>query len=159
MMRNLILAMLTTALTCLAAGLGATADPPSAEARARQAALDFIKAYSARDVDRACTLSGAPLLYDFTVVFPTAEAVRDHLRLCLRGAAATNTFTDDVRSVSRYEDFRGKIRDYHRKWIDQVLGREDFVVAVKYAKEPKFNVYLFVRRDGDKAMVAGWAAD
>jgi hypothetical protein len=148
------------AVTCLAllAGLAAADPPPGAEAQARQAALDFVRAYNARDLDRACALSSAPLLYDFTAVFKTPDEVKDHLRLCLR-RSAKSPFTEEARSATRYDDFRAKIQDKHRRWLDQVLGREDLVVAVKSAAEPKFNVYLFVRVKDKVAHVAGWAAD
>jgi hypothetical protein len=141
---------------CLAA---APSDPPAGEKAARQAALDFIKCYKARDLDGALGCSSVPWLYDFTITFKTEEDLKNHLRLSLKPTRKSEVFSDKVQYVKTYPELRAKIRAYHAKWIDEVLTKDDYVVAVQQLNQPKFNILVFVRMKDGKGKVVGYAGD
>jgi hypothetical protein len=151
---------LATVVICAAAIIAQAADPPPGQAQARQAALDFIKAWKARDKDRMLQLSSVPWLYDFTITFQTRQQLDDHLRLTAAASRKSETFTDTIRFVSPYAQFRPKIgKEHYRKWLDELLTPEDFVVAVPSPANAKDNVYLFVRWKEQQARIAGYSGD
>jgi hypothetical protein len=135
----------------------AFADAPSGEKAARQAVLDFIGFYKKCDLDGAMRASSVPWLYDFTVTYKTEAELKDQLRLCLRPFRNTEQFTDKITGVHTYPEFREKIRKYHASWLDDLLTKDDYVVAVQKRNEPKFNIFIFVRMKSGKATVAGYA--
>jgi hypothetical protein len=151
---------LATVVIFASAIIAQGADTPPGQARARQAALDFIKAWKARDKDQMLQLSSVPWLYDFTITFKTRQQLEDHLRLTAAASRKSATFTDTVRFVSTYSEFRPKIgKKYYLKWLDEVLTPEDFVVAVQSPANAKDNVYLFVRWKKQQARIAGYSGD
>jgi hypothetical protein len=135
-------------------------DAPSGQAEARQAALDFIKAFKARDKDQMLELSSIPWLYDFTETFKTRAKLEEFVGQLAAARRKNEEFSKTVRFVNTYAEFRPKIgKAYYRKWLDELLTPEDFVVAVQSPTQAKFNVYLFVRWRESKARIAGYAGD
>ena len=155
--------VIVSILVCAMAARGV--DPPSGQAESRQAALDFIKAYKARDKNRMLELSSVPWLYDFTATFKTRPELEKFLDALAAGRRKNETFSETVRFVNTYAEFRPKIgkeryrKERYRKELDQLLASEDFVVAFQNPREAKFNVYLFVRWKESKARIAGYSGD
>jgi hypothetical protein len=145
-------------LVCVTASRGV--DPPSGQVEARQAALDFIKAFKASDKKRMLELSSVPWLYDFTATFETRPEIEKFLAGLAVARRKNETFSETVRFVNTYAEFRPKIgKERYRKWLDKVLAPEDFVVALQSPTESKFNVYLFVHWKESKARIAGYSGD
>jgi hypothetical protein len=104
-------------------------------------------------------LSSIPWLYDFTETFKTRAKLEEFVGQ-FAAARRNNTLSKTVHYVNTYAEFRPKIgKAYYRKWLDELLTPEDFVVAVQSPTNAKDNVYLFVRWKTQQARIAGYSGD
>jgi hypothetical protein len=127
---------------------------------AKKAALEFTKAYKDRDLDALIRQSTLPWMFDFTVTIKTETELRDFLRSCIRPGNKAQQFPDTVRFVNSYADFRPKVgKEYYRKWLDELLAKDDYVVALPSKSDPNANVYIFVHYKNKKASIAGYGGD
>ena len=105
-------------------------------------------------------LSSLPWMYDFTVTIKTEKELKDFLRGCIRPGNKGQPFSETVRYVNTYADFRPKIgKDSLRKWLDDLLTKQDYVVALPNKADPNSNDYIFVHYRNKKATVAGYGGD
>ncbi len=135
-------------------------DAKAGEEAAKKIALEFIKAYKDRDLDALMSQSTLPWMYDFTVTIKTEKELKDFLRSCIRPGNRGQPFTDTVRYVITYGEFRPKIgKEYPRKCLDELLTNEDYIVALPNKADPRINDYIFVRYKNKKATIAGYGGD
>jgi hypothetical protein len=135
----------------------ASADPN--EDRAKAAAIDFLKALKAKDLDAAMKLSGTPFAYrdgDNLALLKDEDAIKKWLKERLAEIKDPNEIPTKLNGgVFLWADVKEKVRNMEqRKTLEEIVGKDGFV-AVTMADGK--NVPILVRVKDGQAKIVGFA--
>ena len=149
---------LAALFVALAAATAPAADTDKDKDKAKDAAVAFLKAVSAKDLDAVLKAAGTPFLYrdgDKTAALKDEAALKTWMKERLDAVQVTDKLPLKVESVQPFADVRGQITDAaERERFDQAVGKTGFVM-VATAPDGKA-VPLYVRVVDGKARVVGY---
>ena len=146
---------LVTALLIAFAASSATAADKN-EDKAKAAAVTFLKAVKAKDVDAVLKASAAPFAYrdgEKVAVLKDADALKKWLKEKLDEIKDADKVPTELAAIHTFADIKDKIKDEEqRKTIEEVVGKDGFIAVV--AADGKM-IPILVRIKDDKAIVVG----
>ncbi len=153
--------MRTLAATLLVAVAAATAsadDKKKDADKAKDAAVKFLKAVNAKDLDAVMKTVGAPFLHrdgDKAGVVKDEAALKVWMKARLAALQETDKLPLAVEGVEPFADARGRIKDAaDLKVFDEVVGKDGFAMTAK-SEDGKL-VPVYVRIKDGKAVVVGY---
>lgn len=142
----------------LAASTAPAADTDEDKDKAKDAAVTFLKAVKAKDLDAVLKAAGTPFLYrdgDKTAALKDEAALKTWMKERLDAVQVTDKLPLKVEGVQPFADVRKQITDAaDRERFDQAVGKGGFVM-VATADDGKA-VPLYVRVTDGKARVVGY---
>jgi hypothetical protein len=126
------------------------------EDKARAAAVAFLKAVKAKDVDAVLKTSAAPFAYrdsDKVAVLKDPDALKKWLKEKIDEVKDPDKIPTEIAAIQPFADIKEKIKDEeHRKLIEAVVGPDGFLALV--SADGKM-IPILVRIKDDKATVVG----
>ncbi|MFM8274501.1 MAG: hypothetical protein ACKODX_19520 [Gemmata sp.] len=150
--------MRTLAVTLVVALAVPASAADTNEDKARAAAVVFLKALKAKDLDAALKVCTAPFLYrdgDKPAVLQDETALKSWLKGRFDEVKNVDKVPTAVDTLTPFADLREKIKDEaNRKTVEDVLGKDGFVAFI--TADGKMIPVLVRVKDG-KALVVGLA--
>ncbi|MBN9119862.1 MAG: hypothetical protein J0I06_11995 [Planctomycetes bacterium] len=141
-------------LVAFAASAASAAD--KSEDKARDAAVAFLKAVKAKDLDAVVKVSAVPFAYrdgDKVVVLKETDALKKWLKEKLDEVKGADKVPTELAAIHAFADIKEKIKDAEQqKTIEDVVGKDGFVAVV--SADGKMIPILVRIKDG-KATVVG----
>lgn len=128
-----------------------------AEEAVKQTVTKFMDAVKAKDIDAIMKLVAVPWYHDGKEVTRDLDKLKDHFKEIERKDFTGLTFQiNDVFTYPKFLDAHGaRLKEEDRKLLEQVVGKEDYVVLVTVeVKDKKDRVMLLVRsRKGETKLI------
>jgi uncharacterized Ntn-hydrolase superfamily protein len=141
-------------LIAFAAAPGSAADKN--EDKAKEAAVAFLKAVKAKDVDAVMKASAVPFAYrenDKITVLKDADALKKWVKERLDEVKEPDKVPTELVAIHTFADIKDKIKDEEqKKIIEEVVGKDGFLAVV--SGDGKM-IPILVRIKDDKAIVVG----
>jgi hypothetical protein len=148
--------LLAASLFALAGSLAPAADKD--EDKAKAAAVAFLKAVKAKDVDAVLKTSELPFLAlvgGEPKVFEKVDDLKTDLKTKLATIKDAEKVPTEIGRIAPFADLKDNIKDEaRRKAINKVLGEGGFVAVVKAPDD--ITVVILVRLKDGKAKIVGF---
>ena len=153
-MRTLAAALLVV----FAASVATAADKEKSDAdKAKDAAVAFLKAVNARDLDAVMKTVGTPFIYredNKAAVVKDEAALKGWVKERLSALQDMDKVPLTVENVQPFAKTRDSIKDANDlKAFDEVMGKDGYVMVAKQADKL---IPLYVRVKDGKALVVGY---
>jgi len=126
------------------------------EDKAREAAVAFLKAVKAKDVDAVLKVSAAPFVYqdgEKAAVLKDEAALKAWVKERLDGLKEADKVPTKVEKIVPFAELKGEIKDAdERKKVEEIVGNDGFVAIVSDGGEM---IGILIRVKDGKATVVG----
>lgn len=125
------------------------------EDKAKEAAVAFLKAVKAKDIEAILKISATPFAYrdgESVAVVKDTDALKKWLKEKLDEAKDADKIPTEVSAVHAFTDIKEKIKDEEqRKKLEEVVGKDGYVAVVM--ADGKMIPILVRIKDGKAAVV------